>query len=141
MTPRRIGAIVAAVAAVVLVVVLVGASERSRHSDRENAGIADVVGAVGPLDSPSLKGFRLLTRFQCLVYTRGGVEFALELCVDRDGRVVEAIDRRSGEPEFWSLREDPSRADVRVDRTEVERLIVKMCPDCAGIFERNRAES
>ncbi len=141
MTRRRLAALGAGAVAVLLVLVLVGSWERSRHADRENAGIEGVVAAVGPLDSPSLKGFRLLTHFQCLVYTRGRVEYALELCVDREGRVVEAIDRRSGEPEFWSLREDRARAEVRVDRAEVERLIVMMCPDCGAILERGRDES
>ena len=51
--------------------------------------------------------------------------------------MVEAIDRRSGETEYWSLREDPELATVRVDRSEVERLIVRMCPVCEGIFERD----
>jgi hypothetical protein len=128
-------ALVATLAA--LVVVGIGRWERSRHADEENDGIARVRAAVGELDSSRLAGFRFLARFQCLVYSRGQNEFALELCVDREGRIVEAIDRRSGETKYWSLREDMKLADVRVDRGEVERLIVRMCPDCAGIFERD----
>jgi hypothetical protein len=120
-----------------LMLVGIGRWERTRHADEENDGIARVRAAVGELDSNTLAGFRFLARFQCLVYSRERNEFALELCVDREGRVVEAIDRRSGETEYWSLREDIELADVRVDRGEVERLIVRMCPDCAGIFERD----
>jgi hypothetical protein len=120
-----------------LTLVGIGRWERSRHSDEQNDGIARVRAEVGELDSNTLVGFRFLARFQCLVYSRGQTEFALELCVDREGRVVEAIDRRSGETEYWSLREDMELADVRVDRGEVERLIVRMCPDCAGIFARD----
>ncbi len=126
-----------------LVLVGIGRLERSHHADRQNAGIAQVRDDVGKLDNPSLSGFRFLARFQCLTYARGSNRFALELCVDRAGRVIEAIDRRSGETEFWSLREDPELATVRVDRAEVERLIVRMCPVCKGIFERDadRADS
>jgi hypothetical protein len=126
----------------VVVFVGVGRWERSTHAGEQNAGIERVRASVGALDSDSLAGFRFLVRFQCLVYERGSNRFALELCVDRAGRVVEAIDRRSGETEYWSLREDMELADVRVDREQVERLIVRMCPDCAGIFERDdqRAE-
>ena len=125
-------------AALVVAALLVGLGrlERSRHAEEQNDGIVRVRATVGPLGS-SLSGFRFLARFQCLVYSRGENRFALELCVDRSGRVVEAIDRRGGDTEHWSLREDPELADVRVDRAEVERHIVRMCPVCEGIFERD----
>ncbi len=134
---RRRSAIVLAAALVVAALLLgLGRLERSRHAEEQNDGIARVRATVGPLGS-SLSGFRFLARFQCLVYSRGENRFALELCVDRSGRIVEAIDRRSGGTEYWSLREDPELADVRVDRAEVERHIVRMCPVCEGIFERD----
>jgi hypothetical protein len=116
--------------------VVVGRLEARRHADGQNDGIARVRHSVGALDSSSLSGFRILSTFQCLTYRRGPTRLALELCVDSSGRVIEAIDRRSGEPRYWSLREDPERARVTVDRAEVERLIVRICPDCAGVFER-----
>jgi hypothetical protein len=120
-----------------LALIPVGRWERARHADRQNDGIERVRETVGPLDSPTLKGFRFLAKFQCLVYKRDANDFALELCVDRKGRVIEAIDRRSGKTKWWSLREDPTHADVRVNRLVVERLIVKMCPVCKGIFARD----
>lgn len=135
MKPLLAGA--AAAALVALALVGIGRWEGSRHGDTQNAGIERVRDTVGALDSETLTGFRFLARFQCLVYSRGTNTFALELCVDRQGRVVEAIDRTSGDTEYWSLREDPSRADVVVDRNQVERLIVRMCTDCEGIFERD----
>ncbi len=85
-----------------------------------------VLAAVGRLDSQNLHGFRIFVNFQCLVYRRGRNAFALELCVDDAGRVVEAIDRRSGEPSIWSLRDDPTASEVLVDRREVDRLLLKM---------------
>lgn len=134
---RRRSAIVLAAALVVAALLVgLGRLERSRHAEKQNDGIARVRATVGPLGS-SLSGFRFLARFQCLVYSRGENRFALEVCVDRSGRIVEAIDRRSGDTEYWSLREDPELADVRVDRAEVERHIVRMCPVCEGIFERD----
>ena len=139
---RRRWALAASVLLVALVLVGIGRWERSSHADKQNDGIERVREAVGELDSDALSGFRFLARFQCLTYGRGGDRLALELCVDRQGRVVEAIDRRGEDPEHWSLREDPQLADVLVDRDEVERLIVRMCPVCEGIFERDdqRAE-
>ena len=71
--------------------------------------------------------------------TKAGERRAVELCVDWNGRVVEAMDRRSGDAEIWSLREDPGRASVRVDRRAFERVISTMCKDCEAIFERARA--
>ena len=124
------------VAAVALVAV--ARWERASHADRENAGIERVQATVGELDSPTLEGFRFLGDFQCLIYGRDGRTFALELCVDWDGRVVESIDRRGGDVEIWSLREDPENARVRVDRSRFEKLIERMCADCRAIFERAR---
>jgi hypothetical protein len=123
----RRAALVAAAAVVALVLlVLVGRHEGSRHADEENRGIERVRRLVGPLDSPSPYLYRLLPRFSCLLWKRGSNRLALELCVDREGRVVEAIDRRGGTPRIWSLREDPSAATVRVDRAEVDRLLRKL---------------
>ncbi len=127
-----------AVVLAAVVLVAVARWERARHADHENAGIERVHAAVGELDGPTLEGFRFLGEFQCLIYGRDGRAFALELCVDWDGHVVEGIDRRGEGVEIWSLREDPERARVRVDRSRFEELIERMCADCRAIFERAR---
>lgn len=112
---------------VVLVALIpVGRWERGRRADEEQEGMRSVLAAVGPLDSPSLAGFRVLARFDCLVYRRPGNRFALELCVDDGGRLVEAIDRRSGNPRIWSLRDDPTESKIRLDRRRVDALLVRM---------------
>jgi hypothetical protein len=103
--------------------VVVGRWEGRRHADEQNAKILRIREAVGRLDRPHPTGFRILNPFTCLTYGRGGKKYALELCVDGAGRVVEAIDRRSGTPRIASLREDPGAATVRVDRAEVDRLL------------------
>jgi len=115
------------VAVVVLVALVpIGAWERERRADEESAGMRSVLQEVGSLDSQDLRGFRIFANFDCLVYERGRDDFALELCVDDHGRVVEAIDRRDGTPEVWSLRDDPSKSEVVVDRREVNRLLRRM---------------
>jgi hypothetical protein len=123
---RRWLAVAAAAVVALAVLVVVGRHERSTHADDENRKIAAIRRLVEPLDQPSLDAFRLLPQFSCLLYKRDGNRFALELCVDAKGRVVEAIDRRGRTPRIASLREDPSHATVRVERAEVDRLLRKL---------------
>lgn len=131
--------VVAVVVGLVLAAALVAVArwERERHSDEANDGIERVYAAVGELDAPNLQGFRMLEDFQCLIYRAGGRTYGYELCVDWDGRVVEAFDRRDG-TEVWSVREDPDLARVHVDRRSFERVIESMCEECGRIFERAR---
>jgi hypothetical protein len=119
----RTGVVVAVAIVLLGVLVVVGRWEGRRHADKQNAKILRIREAVGRLDRPRPTGFRILNPFTCLTYGRGGNRYALELCVDGAGRVVEAIDRRSGTPRIGSLREDPGAATVRVDRREVDRLL------------------
>lgn len=114
--------------AVALVVALafVGRSERRSWVDAQLRGMKRVVQLVGPLDQRSLIGYRALPEFDCLVYRRGADRLALELCIDRAGRVVEAVDRRGGARRYYDLHSDPGAASVRVDRNEVDRLLRKM---------------
>lgn len=115
-------------AALVLAVslVLIGRWERGHEARREMNGFRLVQRLVGPLNSKSLSGFRVFPSFDCLTYRRGSNPFALELCVDRSGRIVEAIDRRSYNRRIWSLRFDPSASTDRVNPREVDRLLRKM---------------
>ena len=126
---KRVGplAVVVLTLAALAVLVVVGRSEGRRHARAENRGIAQIRALVGPLDSRSLDRYRLLPEFSCLLYGRDDNAFALELCMDGEGRVVEAIDRRNRrKPRIYSLREQPSAATLRVDRAEVDRLIRKL---------------
>jgi hypothetical protein len=118
---------IAAVAvAIAVALVVVGRVEGTSDAHREMNGFRIVERLIGPLDSRTLSGFRVLPGFDCLTYRRGANPFALELCVDGAGRVVEAIDRRSEVRRIWSLRFDPAASTVRVDRAEVDRLLQKM---------------
>jgi hypothetical protein len=127
MSRRRLVAATLAAVLVLLLLVPVGRWERGRRADTETRGMGTVVAAVGALDSPTLRGFRVLANFDCLLYERDRNDFALELCVDDEGRVVEAIDRRGdGDPRIWSLRDDPASSDLRLDRVLVNRLLLRM---------------
>lgn len=123
---QRLAAGVLAALALAALLVAVGRWERGHRADEQMEGMRRVLATVGPLDSPGLSAFRYLSNFQCLLYRRDGNRVALELCFDIDGRLIEAIDRRSGDPEIWSLRDDPTRSSIRVGRAEVDRLLIRM---------------
>jgi hypothetical protein len=123
---RRNLAALPVVALALIALIPIGRWERTRHVERQVDGMRHVATAIGPLDSPSLAGYRRLPSFDCLTYKRGNDPFALELCFLDDGRIVEAIDRRSGEPKIWSLRDDSRRATLRANRAEVDRLLRRM---------------
>lgn len=112
--------------AVLLALIPLGRWERSDRAEEQIAGMRTVLAEVGELDNPSLAAFRVLQNFRCLLYKRGRNPFALELCVDREGRLIEAIDRRSGTPEFWSLRDDTTRSTIRLDRCGIDTLLRRM---------------
>lgn len=123
---RRRAAWAAAAAALLTVLVVTGRWEGRRHADVEARGMAATVALIGPLDSPTLSGYRVLPSFDCLVYRRGDNPYALELCVDVWGRVVETIDRRRFERRVDTLREEPGASTLRVDRALVDGLLRRM---------------
>lgn len=124
---RRRLAVAAAVGIVLLgALVAVGRWERSRNASHQNRRLAEIEALVGPLDQPALDGYRVESGFDCLTYKRGFVIFALELCFDPRGRLIEAIDRRTEARRIASLRSDPSAATHTIPRAEIDRLLRRM---------------
>ena len=127
MSPRRAAALGAVALVCLLVLIPIGRWERTRHARDEIRGMRRVLAAVRPLDNPTLDAYRVgLVRFDCLLYGRGSNPYALELCIDPKGRLVETIDRRWGTPRIWSLREDPTRSTIRINHDHVDRLLRKL---------------
>jgi len=108
----------------------VGRWEAKRHARAEVRGMERTLALIGALRPSALSGYRVLPDFDCLVYREGVNPFALEYCVDADGRVVEAIDRRRFERRIDTLREDPDASTLHVDRAEVDRLLRMMGAPC-----------
>ena len=126
MSWRRRNLLALAIVAVLVAVALVGRWEKHRWVDAQLRGMTRVMRLVGPLDQHSLIGFRVRPAFDCLVYRRGANLLALELCVDRTGKLIEAIDRRTGTYRYYDLESDPGAAKIQLDHAEVDRLLRKM---------------
>lgn len=121
---RSAGALAIVVVAAALVAL--GRWERGTQIRAQVAGLKRIERLVGPLDQAALSGYRVLPQFDCLVYRRGANPYALELCVDRSGRLVEAIDRRTEPRRYSTLRAQPAASPIRLDRAEVDRLLRRM---------------
>jgi hypothetical protein len=115
-----VGAVGVLVAALALVAV--GRHERASEREWNLDGIAVVRYLVGAgIDHPV--SYRLPVGLRCLIYKRDGRPFALELCVDPYGRVVEGVDRRGSVPRFYSVTAEPGVADERFASSTVDRLL------------------
>jgi hypothetical protein len=104
---------VSAVFAVVLAVV-VGRAEGVWQGRVQNDAFGRLLAAVGGEHPRAPVAYRLTPGFSCLLWPVGRDPYAIELCFDPKGRVVEAIDRRRALRRYWTLRFDPGRSDVRL---------------------------
>jgi hypothetical protein len=120
---RALLAVGGAVALVALVPL--GRWEHDRASDEQSAGLERAWASVGGrIDAPALSAYRITVFANCLLYERDGNPYALELCFDARGRLVEAIERGE-ETRISSVRHDAARASVRVDTGSLFRLLVR----------------
>jgi hypothetical protein len=126
MSSSAVRGIAVAAVLVLAALVVVGRVEGRRQARSQVHGMERVRALIGPLDAPSLSGYRVMPGFDCLVYRRGSNPYALELCADPQGRVVETIDRRRVDRKIHSLRYDPPASTLRVDRGVVDRLLRRM---------------
>lgn len=117
MIVRRATALrVALFALVVLgVCVPVGRWQDRRALAAERAKIEHIEALVAPIGSRTATAYRLAA-YDCLLYPIGPDPYAIELCFDRSGRLVEAIDRRhvGFPPKVGTLRYDPAGSPILV---------------------------
>ena len=120
---------------VILVAVPVGRWEERRANAAQARGATALLAAIGdPIASPLRDAHRLSWSADCLLYRNGEDPFAMELCFDAQGRLVEAIDRRSGSSRIWSFRPEPAASPLRIDP---ERLFAAF--RAAGAFPESAA--
>lgn len=115
-----LGVVVAAV-----VIVVVGRREHAAEQRYDLEGIAFVRSLVGARVAKPVN-YRVESGLYCLLYAVRGRVFALELCSDAQGRLVEAVDRRGTLPIFYSVTSEPSVATERMDLRLVSRAIAKL---------------
>jgi hypothetical protein len=109
--------VVAGVAVVLLAVAIpVGRWERS-HAIHVQQQKIEAIAKLAPhgIGPRHLAAFRLTPTFDCLLYRVGQNPYAIELCFDGDGGLVEAIDRRDeASLRIGSLRNEPEAAPIRI---------------------------
>ena len=126
MTSRRAQLVVAAAFVLLLVVAVpLGRHERSRGYGVELGRIQAVRDLIGSkLDAPTLTAYRLAPASACLLYRSGPNYYALKLCFDPEGRLVESEDARRGYPVFGSVVFRPELARLRVPRGEIRAILL-----------------
>jgi hypothetical protein len=118
-----IGLAALAALAIVALLVAVGRWEQRRTVRKEVAGMRSVLAAIGGnIASPSLSGYRSGPP-DCLAYHDKVMLLALQLCFDPEGRLVQAVDRRTGQPRYYSLEYEPSLSPIRFPRTRIDELL------------------
>lgn len=121
---RRVAIVAIVVLVVTLLLIPVGRWQAQRALTADRQRITRIAALAGPLDGPRLTAYRLAF-YNCLLYRVGKDPFAIELCFDARGHLVEAIDRRhyGFDPKIGSVRYDPSGAPVTVAPARVLKLI------------------
>lgn len=125
---RRIVLVVVCLALLAAGAAWYGTVEGAGAIDRQQQGLLAVRTAVGArLLHPAQAFYDLGGRLQCLTYPAKGNLFALELCFDSSGHLIEAVDRRNAE-RISTLRWRPTEAPLRIAPAEVERALRNVPP-------------
>jgi hypothetical protein len=119
MSGRRALAVLAAAVVVVLALAPLGRHERAAANAHQQRGLRETYGRTRGLE-PS--AYRLTSFADCLLYPVHADPYALELCFDPHGRLLEAIDRRiRSRTHVWTVRYRPALSPVRRDAAALFR--------------------
>ncbi len=122
--------VILAIAAVVLaaVAIVYGRAEGAGAVKTEQRALLAARAAVGDrLMHPDEAIYDPGGALECLTYPVNGNLFALELCFDAQGRLVEAVDRRSVE-RISSFRWGPQHAPFRISPQALDRAANSVPP-------------
>jgi hypothetical protein len=123
---KRAALVVVVAAAALAVLAAAGRAERAHWIHTQRDGMNDVVQTIGG---------RFLVRtvsdvwdnnerpgISCVRYSYGGDPYAMQLCFDQRGRMVEAYDERSGAVEIYDLHEEPAESRLRIDLAQLKQI-------------------
>lgn len=109
------------VAAVVAGLIVIGRYEGRRTVGQQQRQLLAARAAVGNrLLHPNQAIYDPGGALECLTYPVNGNLFGLELCFDASGRLVESVDRRSGEL-ISSVRWGPQHAPFTIPLADLKR--------------------
>lgn len=116
-------AAVAVAAGGLALLVEVGRSEERRAAE-ETAREMEALFALVDEDVASrrLTGYRLGPPI-CFSYLIGKDPWAIQLCFDGEGRLVETVDRRGQEDEYASLAYKPELSPIKVSPEEIAAVL------------------
>ena len=115
----RLAIVVAVVA--LAACVPIGRYERSRAIKAQQKKIEH----IAALTRGRPTAYRFADQYDCLLYRVGPNPYALELCYDGQGRLVEALDRRRG-LHVGSLRYDPAAAPIRLAPSTIAGMLPRV---------------
>ena len=116
---KRLLALTVAAALVLGALAALGRAERARWLDSQRDGIHGVLDSVGGryLVRTVSDTFDDVWRpgVSCIRYAEGGDPYAMQLCFDGRGRLIEAYDERSGKVVIYDLHVEPEASGLRID--------------------------
>jgi hypothetical protein len=113
-----------AIVVAALVLIAVGRFERHQEQASVNRHIEEVRAAIRPsLTRPGPDSYLYSPGRSCVLYGAAGRSYGLELCVDPEGRVIEAVDRRGATSHFYSLVDEPRAAQLHISPILINSLI------------------
>jgi hypothetical protein len=121
---RRAGLLGIVILVILVLLVPLGRWQAHRALAADQHQIERIAALAGPLGGQRLAAYRLAT-YDCLLYQVGKDPFAIELCFDPFGHLVEAIDRRhyGFDPQIGSVQYTPSATSITVPPSRLLKLI------------------
>jgi hypothetical protein len=139
---RRRAAWAGLAAAVALGLVAIGRVEGHRQQQQTVRGIERVRAAIGPsLTHPGPTDYVATGDETCLLWASGGRSYALELCMNWQGEVIEADDRRGVTLEVYRLVGHPGAAPFRIDPQLTSSLVTKLSRGAERKSSQRRASA
>ena len=128
MTVRRL-VTASALIALLGVAVLYGRAEGRSAVRNQQRQLDRLRKAVGPrLLRPGFTTYDGASGLTCLIYAARGRSLGLELCFDPQGRLVEAVDRRTPNERIASLRWDPASAPSSIAPSLLRAVLARVPP-------------